>query len=142
MDKSVHNGGAVALQVISPMAGAFWKASFPMVVTELPMVTLDNAEQPLKAMLPISVTESGMSILVRDAQLRNVPAPIDAMDLPRVALVNDVQPENAPTPMLVTASGITMPDNAVHCAKAEEPIAVTALPRVTLVRLVQPSNAT
>ena len=68
MDKSPHAGGVVALQVTVAMAGAFMKASLPMVVTELPIQTPVKPVQPLKAYIPISVTELGISMFVRPTQ--------------------------------------------------------------------------
>ena len=45
IDASDHDGGVVALQVTISIDGSLMNASLPMVVTALPMVTLDRLAQ-------------------------------------------------------------------------------------------------
>ena len=52
------------------------KAHSPMLVTLFGMLMLLRDLQPLKALFPIVVTESGMSILVRKSQSEKAHPPI------------------------------------------------------------------
>ena len=94
-------------------------AELPMLVTELPMVTLVRPVQPLNAELPMLVTELGI-----------------------VTFVRPVQPLNAELPMLVTLSPMIYVVTCSPKSFLRLPFFNTSLLlMVTLVRLVQPSNA-
>ena len=98
-------------------------APFEIVFTASPIVTVDNAVQPLKTgevyCLPIRVQLSALNS----------------------TLVRPVQPLNAEPPMLVTLLGITTLVRPVQPLNAELPIVVTPLGISIFVSPVQPRNA-
>ena len=67
-------------------------ASFPMEMTEEPIVTLASPVQSWNALSPISVTELGMVTLVSPVQLSNALYLISVTELGMVTLVSPVHP--------------------------------------------------
>ena len=72
------------------------------------MVILVKPEHPEKALLPIEVTEYGISNEVKPVQLEKVPSPIEVTESGMVIAVKPRQPRKAYSPIDVTELGITV----------------------------------
>ena len=89
-----------------------------MLVIPLPSVTLASLVQSLKASSPMLVTLFGITISVNAEQPLKASLPMLSIPLPSVTLARLVQPQKAQTPMLVTLFGITISVNAEQPLKA------------------------
>ena len=109
-------------------------------VTLLPIVSEPVKPVPIKAPVPIEVTELGMaSEPVRPVQSVKATSPIVVTELPSDKPVKLMQKPKAPSPIVVTELGMfNEPVKPVQPMKAEVPIVVRELPRVNeLLKLLQ-----
>ena len=81
----------------------FWNIVSDIVVIPIPieMLSLFSFVQPLNALFPMLVTESGMVMDVRERQPSNALSTIIVTEFPRFTEVREPQRPNAAFPMLV-----------------------------------------
>ena len=123
--------------VMSPMLSSLL---FSPNVTLVRLVQPSNAPQSNDTLCPpyITVTLSGIAMLVRDVHLENAAPPMLVTLFPILTEVKPVQPENAPLPMLVTLSGMVIEVKPSQSSNARLPMLVT-LPSAGITLFLQPA---
>ena len=99
-------GGIFANEIMLCKLLQLLKASFPIEVTELGIITESKLVQLENAELPIAVTESGIVTESKLLQFLNNSFPIMVIELGRLMESKLVQPLKAAVPILVTEFGI------------------------------------
>jgi hypothetical protein len=126
-------GGIFANEIMLRKLLQMLKASFPIEVTELGIITESKLVQLENAELPIVVTEFGIVTESKLLQPLNVLLSIEVTELGIVIKFKLLQSANALLPIEVTELGIIIEVKLVQLRNAATPIVVTELGIVTFV---------